>query len=162
TRHRRRCLDRAADGAADASIHRPEVRPIRILDRRVGLLQAVDDGPRVHGPAGGSAGRGVFQDLQGFSPPSEATQLLDRPGGRKTRASDVEEIAGPLPRRTMIGRFLSCILISVVLVVAASARAGDPLVSWNDGPTKKSIYDFVAKVTTNGSPDFVKPAERIA
>jgi len=45
---------------------------------------------------------------------------------------------------------------------AGVARAKDPLLSWNDGTTKKSITDFVAKVTTEGSPDFVKPAERIA
>ena len=38
----------------------------------------------------------------------------------------------------------------------------DPLPSWNDGPAKKAIVDFVAKVTKNGSPDFVPLAERIA
>jgi phosphoglycolate phosphatase-like HAD superfamily hydrolase len=39
---------------------------------------------------------------------------------------------------------------------------GDPLPSWNDGPTKDSILDFVARVTKEGSPDYVKPADRIA
>ncbi|WP_442893454.1 HAD family hydrolase [Bradyrhizobium sp.] len=52
------------------------------------------------------------------------------------------------------------------LLVALSATAGlaqsDPLPSWNDGPVKKSITDFVAKVTTQGGADFVPPAERIA
>ena len=38
----------------------------------------------------------------------------------------------------------------------------DPLPSWNDGPAKTSIVAFVAKVTKEGSPDFVPPAERIA
>ncbi len=38
----------------------------------------------------------------------------------------------------------------------------DPLPSWNDGPNKKAIMDFVAKVTKEGSPDFVPKAERIA
>jgi hypothetical protein len=38
----------------------------------------------------------------------------------------------------------------------------DPLRSWNDGAAKKSITDFVARVTTQGGPDFVPPAERIA
>jgi phosphoglycolate phosphatase-like HAD superfamily hydrolase len=38
----------------------------------------------------------------------------------------------------------------------------DPLPSWNDGPSKKAILDFVAKVTTKGSESFVPPAERIA
>ncbi|MHC4958288.1 MAG: HAD family hydrolase [Planctomycetota bacterium] len=48
-----------------------------------------------------------------------------------------------------------------VLLLAAAAVAADPLPSWNDGPAKQSILDFVKKVTTKG-PDFVKPAERIA
>ena len=38
----------------------------------------------------------------------------------------------------------------------------DPLPSWNEGPAKAAIVDFVAKVTTAGGPDFVAPAERIA
>src|SRR3990172_1833359 len=42
------------------------------------------------------------------------------------------------------------------------ARAADPLPSWNDGPAKTSIVEFVAKVTKPGSPDFVPVPERIA
>jgi phosphoglycolate phosphatase-like HAD superfamily hydrolase len=42
------------------------------------------------------------------------------------------------------------------------ALADDPLPSWNDGPAKQSITDFVAKVTKDGSPDFVPVPERIA
>lgn len=38
----------------------------------------------------------------------------------------------------------------------------DSLPSWNDGPTKSAIVDFVARVTTEGGPDYVPPAERIA
>ena len=38
----------------------------------------------------------------------------------------------------------------------------DPLPSWKDGATKNSITDFVARVTTPGTGDFVPPAERIA
>jgi hypothetical protein len=41
-------------------------------------------------------------------------------------------------------------------------RAADPLPSWNDGRAKQSIVEFVAKVTKEGSPDFVPVAERIA
>src|SRR5574337_800638 len=44
----------------------------------------------------------------------------------------------------------------------AAAQAADPLPSWNDGAAKKAIIDFVAKVTKEGSPDFVPVAERIA
>ena len=45
---------------------------------------------------------------------------------------------------------------------AASAGDSDPLPSWNEGPTKKAISDFVARVTKEGSPDFVPAPERIA
>ena len=45
------------------------------------------------------------------------------------------------------------------LVAAQTAGA---LPSWNDGKAKQSIIEFVAKVTKEGSPDFVPPAERIA
>ena len=54
-------------------------------------------------------------------------------------------------------------LVAVATALAAMvARAQDPLPSWNDGPAKQAILDFVAKVTKPGSPDFVPPAERIA
>ena len=45
---------------------------------------------------------------------------------------------------------------------SAQAPGGDPLPSWNDGATKKSITDFVARVTTQGGKEFVPVAERIA
>jgi hypothetical protein len=38
----------------------------------------------------------------------------------------------------------------------------DPLASWNDGTTKKSILDFVARVTKAGGKDYVAPEGRIA
>jgi hypothetical protein len=40
--------------------------------------------------------------------------------------------------------------------------AQDPLPSWNDTSPKKAIVAFVERVTKEGSPDFVKPEERIA
>ena len=50
----------------------------------------------------------------------------------------------------------------VLLLFTNVAFAADPLPSWNDGPAKKSILAFVARVTTAGSPDFVPVPERIA
>jgi phosphoglycolate phosphatase-like HAD superfamily hydrolase len=44
----------------------------------------------------------------------------------------------------------------------AAPAAVDPLPSWNDGAARKAIVDFVERVTRQGSPDFVQPAERIA
>jgi phosphoglycolate phosphatase-like HAD superfamily hydrolase len=38
----------------------------------------------------------------------------------------------------------------------------DPLASWNAGATKKSIVDFVARVTEAGGTDYVAPEQRIA
>jgi phosphoglycolate phosphatase-like HAD superfamily hydrolase len=37
-----------------------------------------------------------------------------------------------------------------------------PLPSWNEGPARTAILDFVARVTQEGGPDYVRPAERIA
>ena len=36
------------------------------------------------------------------------------------------------------------------------------LLSWNDGAAKSTLLDFVARVTKQGGPDFVAPAERVA
>jgi hypothetical protein len=54
------------------------------------------------------------------------------------------------------------VLLAITLVGLTTADAQDPLPSWNDGATKKSIADFVERVTKEGSPDFVPPEERIA
>jgi len=51
---------------------------------------------------------------------------------------------------------------ALMLLAATAARAADELPSWNDGPAKAAIVEFVGKVTRQGSPDFVPEAERIA
>ena len=40
--------------------------------------------------------------------------------------------------------------------------AADLLPSWNDTATKSAIVEFVEQVTTEDSPNFVPPPERIA
>jgi hypothetical protein len=52
------------------------------------------------------------------------------------------------------------LLVSVVL--ALSAQAADLLPSWNDGPARQAIIEFVNATTDMGSPKFVPPEERIA
>ncbi len=42
------------------------------------------------------------------------------------------------------------------------AEIGAPLPSWNDGPAKAAIVDFVARVTKSGGPGFVPAPARIA
>jgi haloacid dehalogenase-like hydrolase len=49
-----------------------------------------------------------------------------------------------------------------VSAMAQTSTAGDPLTSWNDGATKKSITDFVSRVIKSGGPDYVAPEERVA
>ncbi len=44
----------------------------------------------------------------------------------------------------------------------AIGQAPDPLPSWNDGQARQAIIEFVEKVTSTGSADFVPPAERVA
>ena len=44
----------------------------------------------------------------------------------------------------------------------ARGAAADPLTSWNQGPARNAIVDFVERTTRQGTPDFVPPAERIA
>jgi phosphoglycolate phosphatase-like HAD superfamily hydrolase len=56
--------------------------------------------------------------------------------------------------------------IAAVAVIAVSwtapGFAQEPLPSWNDTTPKRAIVAFVERVTRQGSPDFVPPAERIA
>ena len=44
----------------------------------------------------------------------------------------------------------------------APAQAQDPLPSWNEGPAKQAILDFVKSTTDPASPKFVPPEERLA
>jgi phosphoserine phosphatase len=57
---------------------------------------------------------------------------------------------------------LAATLIGTLAFTTVASQAADPLPSWNDGPAKQSIINFVEKVTKLGSPDFVPVAERIA
>ncbi len=61
-------------------------------------------------------------------------------------------------RRTL----LAAIPALSFLFLSPAAMAADPLPSWNDGPAKSAIVDFVTAVTTEGGPDFVPADERIA
>jgi phosphoglycolate phosphatase-like HAD superfamily hydrolase len=51
-------------------------------------------------------------------------------------------------------------LLRVTTVLAQDA--GNQLASWNDGPAKQAIIDFVRATTDQGSAKFVPPEERIA
>jgi hypothetical protein len=62
-----------------------------------------------------------------------------------------------VPERTW---FPSLCLLGLLACSYASAQ--DPLPSWNDGPNKRAITQFVADVTRQGSSTFVPQDQRIA
>lgn len=51
--------------------------------------------------------------------------------------------------------------LSAATAVVAGAQS-NPLPSWNSGPARSAIVEFVERVTKPGTPDFVKEADRIA
>lgn len=60
------------------------------------------------------------------------------------------------------------LLLTLALATGCWGPAGaqnappDPLPSWNEGPARQAVLDFVRRVTTPGGPDFVPVEERIA
>src|SRR5262245_1704724 len=65
-----------------------------------------------------------------------------------------------MQRRSFIGG----VLVSAAVVLAANPlwAQADPLPSWNDGPNKRSIVDFLTRVTQAGGADWIPVPERIA
>jgi phosphoglycolate phosphatase-like HAD superfamily hydrolase len=62
-----------------------------------------------------------------------------------------------------VSRRLVLALAAIALSACAQiAPVADPLPSWNDGPAKDAIVQFVRKTTDAASPQFVPPAQRIA
>ena len=65
--------------------------------------------------------------------------------------------------RATINRGACVAAILALCVTSWHARAADdPLPSWNDGPARQAIVEFVEAVTTEGGADFVPPEDRIA
>jgi hypothetical protein len=82
-----------------------------------------------------------------------------------------------LSRRAMLSALAAVPALPILLSGSAQAQSGastlpasptgqtpvtDPLPSWNDTGPKKAIFDFVERVTKQGSPDFVAEGDRIA
>src|SRR5574341_1184996 len=65
-------------------------------------------------------------------------------------------------RRVMITLIAAALGFGVVQPAVSQRAQADPLPSWNDGPVKKTIIDFVTRVTKSGGPDFVPVEDRIA
>jgi phosphoglycolate phosphatase-like HAD superfamily hydrolase len=69
-----------------------------------------------------------------------------------------------MPRRNFLRNLAIIGIIGVgsVLLLTTLAQAQDPLPSWNKGPAKQAIIEFVRATTDKASPKFVPPEERIA
>ena len=60
-------------------------------------------------------------------------------------------------------RAFVCGALFVTVVGCQSPQvAADALPSWNEGPTKQAVVEFVDRVTKDGGSDYVAPAERVA
>jgi phosphoglycolate phosphatase-like HAD superfamily hydrolase len=58
--------------------------------------------------------------------------------------------------------FSPTVIAMWALLVATSCASQTPLPSWNDGPARKAILEFVAATTNEKGKDYVEPAKRIA
>jgi hypothetical protein len=52
-------------------------------------------------------------------------------------------------------------VLAITLASLTHTQAQDPLPSWNDGPAKQAIVNFVQTTTETGSTNFVPAKERI-
>ncbi len=69
--------------------------------------------------------------------------------------------SGP-SRRLVLGALAALPTLPGLLGATAAQAQVVPLPSWNDGPAKQAILDFVRATTDGASPGFVPPEERIA
>ena len=67
-----------------------------------------------------------------------------------------------IPRRCLAFALAAVLGLGLLQPVTGRLAWADSLLSWNDGPAKAAIVDFVDRVTKEGSGDFVPVAERIA
>ena len=64
----------------------------------------------------------------------------------------------------MRNRLTNTLILGLMLALPLTASGGppNPLPSWNDGPAKQRIMDFVTQVTNPNGPGYVEPEQRIA
>jgi hypothetical protein len=91
-----------------------------------------------------------------------AVQIATHQWGLKMKSGNP---AFSVNRRILVSR-LALLPTVTGMLLSSSAQAqvtqGDPLASWNDGPAKQAIIDFVRATTDRSSPKFVPLPERIA
>jgi phosphoserine phosphatase len=84
-------------------------------------------------------------------------------GGRLAMAARrFDRIGRTIMRPRLVNQTFVSLVIFWLVGYCCVALAQNELPSWNDGPAKQAIVEFVKKTTTEGGPQFVPPAERIA
>jgi phosphoserine phosphatase len=70
--------------------------------------------------------------------------------------------AAPASRRFMLGVLAALPALPALFGATGAQAQTAPLTSWNDGPAKQAILDFVKATTDHAGPNYVPPEERIA
>jgi phosphoglycolate phosphatase-like HAD superfamily hydrolase len=68
----------------------------------------------------------------------------------------------PASRRFILGVLATLPALATRFGAASAQAQTAPLASWNDGPAKQAIIDFVKATTDHASPSYVAPEDRIA
>src|SRR5262250_50 len=95
-------------------------------------------------------------------PDPKRTQLDARPRKEPTMKPIVP--SSGIDRRALLPTMAALPVLSGTLlpVSTAAQTPGAPLPSWNEGPAKQAILDFVRATVDRSSPTYVVPEERIA
>lgn len=74
-----------------------------------------------------------------------------------------DKLSSGIDRRALVSNLVLLPAFSTTLLSSpAQAQTNMPLASWNEGPAKQAIVDFVRATTEQGSAKFVAPEDRIA
>src|SRR5262249_32691717 len=131
-----------------------EVRGVHLFARGGGGVppRQLRDGPQGAQELEPEALRARVRDSRTGPPRSEEGARLARGGeGRPmmtTRASNARPRTHSMRKTAMGGVSLGALLLVSIVAQAQT----DPLPSWNEGPAKKAIVDFVQATTDKGSP----------
>jgi phosphoserine phosphatase len=78
------------------------------------------------------------------------------------KAGSSQNTVGNVSRRAFVSTGAAAIFLRDGLAMAEGQAQGNPLPSWNGGPSKDAILAFVRDTTEKSSPKYVEPADRIA
>jgi phosphoglycolate phosphatase-like HAD superfamily hydrolase len=78
------------------------------------------------------------------------------------KADSLRKAVVNVSRRAFVSTGAAALFLRDGLAMTGGEAQGDPLPSWNDGPSKYAVLAFVKDSTDKSSPKYVEPADRIA